>query len=89
MVVDPYAAEKININLHHRFEEFFELATAGENPALVREAGGVDVEILSEAAFEGDLIAYAKEVVWYGRKKVRYLHTNVTTSPGLPAPLQP
>lgn len=80
VVVDPHAAKKININLHHRLEEFFALATAGERPALIREAAGVDVEILSEAAFDGDLVAYAKEVVWYGRKKVRYLHTNVTTS---------
>jgi hypothetical protein len=63
------------------------MALAGEKPIPVREASGVVMEIHSEAAFGGDVMAYAKEVVWYGRKKVSYLHTNITTSPGVRPPV--
>jgi len=80
VVVDPYASQEIKVPLHHRLPEFFGLASAGKKLRPVSVENGVALEIHSEAAFEGDLAAYAKEVVWYGRKKVRYLHTNITTS---------
>ena len=76
LIIDPVCPKKTVITLQHDFHAYFQHAYLGKRMPLSKRP--VAVEIQADAVYGGDLEAYAKHVVWYGRKGGRFRHSNVT-----------
>jgi len=85
IVIDPFSCDislKLDYDIHEYFREsFFEETSVDivKTPSLMTIKGEKD--------FAGDLEAYAKEIVWSGRKGGKFRHANISVVPiDLPAP---
>ncbi len=72
VVIDPYIAES-TIELAYDFLGYFSDLKGKEVPSRVQSK----ILIKAKRDFGGDLEAFAREVVWYGRKGGSFRHANV------------
>ena len=68
---DPYSLSEISISLSYDLHKYF---CGLENRAWNLYKIPNRLSIMADKSFAGDLMAYAKEVVWYGRKGGRFHH---------------
>ena len=75
MVLDPFSSASFSFELDHNLNDYFLHAYLGDRTPLIREHHVLTVE--EDVAVEGDLVEFAREIVWYGRKGGRFRHTVV------------
>ena len=78
MVRDPYAPERINLEVDYNFHEYFLSVLFGAEGRLEKRPSSL--VLTPDSCYEGDLELFAKEVVWYGRKGGKFRHGTVTNS---------
>lgn len=78
MVIDPFSKKRFDMELMHNLHEYFISAYLGQRNPLVKAHFHLNVE--GDAAYEGDLETYAREVIWYGRKGGRFRHSRVVVT---------
>lgn len=77
MLIDPFTPREFNFPLHFNLHEYFTAAYMGLKIPLRQE--GTLVEVVADDSFSNDLVRYAKDIIWYGRKGGKYRHSNINT----------
>jgi hypothetical protein len=77
VVIDPYRASgSYRFELKHNLHEYIQAAYLGEE--VVLEKGNFTYEVSVPKGYDGNLVEYAKEVVWFGRKGLpSYQHRDI------------
>lgn len=78
MLIDPFAKREFSFPLHFNLHEYFKAAYVGTKIQLRQE--NVLAQISAEDSFSGDLIRYARDIIWYGRKGGKYRHSKINIS---------
>jgi hypothetical protein len=75
MVLDPFTGKRFSFELDHNLTDYFRGSYLGENVPLKRDPHVLTVD--EDVEFKGDLVRFATQIVWYGRKGGRFRHENV------------
>ena len=87
MVKSPTSPRRIEFNIQHNLQDYFQHVFFGEKIPL--ENRYHRIEVYSDKGYSGNLEAFAKEVVWYGRKGGQFKHSNVNSIPAKSVFLKP
>ncbi|KKT82099.1 MAG: Cobalamin B12-binding domain protein [Candidatus Yanofskybacteria bacterium GW2011_GWA2_44_9] len=75
LVVDPYSDGEFSVNLEYDLHDYFAKAYLDEEGKLALASNRLVVK--PSVVFKGDLVSYAREIVWYGRKGGKFYHSDV------------
>lgn len=75
LVKDPSMPQTFHLEYDYNWHSYFETLRRGTPIELVRGTYWLDVD--AGKSYGGDLEAWAREVVWYGRKSGQFLYTDV------------
>lgn len=75
MVNDPHMPQTFHLECDYNWHSYFETLQRGMPIELIRGTYLMDVE--AGKSYGGDLEAWAREVVWFGRKSGHFLYTDV------------
>ncbi len=80
MVIGPYQPEMLNVRLSHNVHDYIKSIREGSPIALEQEPH-YRLQIRNKKPYKGDLETYAKEVIWYGRKGGKFVHSDTVKQP--------
>ena len=76
MLIDPFAPCEFSFPLCFNLHEYFTAAYGGTKIPLRQE--NALVQVSAEDIFSSDLVRYARDIIWYGRKGGKYRHNKVS-----------
>jgi hypothetical protein len=75
IIINPYTKNDSKLNLKYDFMKYFKNARIGKYSRLMEKDLIINIKNIKH--FNGDLVDYAKEVVWYGRRSIKFI-SNIT-----------